>query len=87
MISRPIRFPNMIIRVTMVVVLAGFAVTAVAHPGHGSDGGSHSPMHYATEPPHSTVSALTIAVVVMAVLLAIAGPGLVVAWRRSRQGQ
>jgi len=38
--------------------LAMLAGSAQAHPGHGSDGGSFSLVHYLTDPTHIVIGAL-----------------------------
>ena len=48
---------------------------ALAHPGHGRDGGSHELTHYFTEPEH-------LAPVALAVLAGLASAGLVAWYRR-----
>ena len=50
---------------------------AVAHPGHGVDGGSHEITHYATEPEH-VLPTVVLAIVAVA---SIAG---VMAWAKKR---
>jgi hypothetical protein len=52
-----------------------FAAPALAHPGHGKDGGSHELVHYLSEPVH-------LAPVGLAALAGIAAAGLVVWYRR-----
>ena len=46
----------------------------LAHPGHGTDGGSHEMTHYLTEPVH-------VAPLVVAALVGVVAAG-VVAWYR-----
>lgn len=55
------------------------ASAVMAHPGHGPDGGSYSPMHYLTEPQH-LLSGILLAGVVLA-----AATWLVRHWRSTRQ--
>ena len=51
------------------------ASPALAHPGHGADGGSHEMTHYLTEPVH-------IAPLVVAALVGVVAAGVVVWYRR-----
>lgn len=47
--------------VLMTVYLANISSVAAAHPGHGAEGGGHSPIHYLTEAVH-VVPMLSVAV-------------------------
>jgi len=58
---------------------------ASAHPGHGADGGSHSPLHYATEAPHSTVSVLGVVAIASAGLILAAAPAIALLRERYRR--
>jgi hydrogenase/urease accessory protein HupE len=55
------------IRSVTAVMVASSSQIALAHTGHGADGGSFSLVHYLTEPEHLSV----IAVIVVGVLLVI----------------
>jgi hydrogenase/urease accessory protein HupE len=44
--------PNGCRAVLTILMLAAAATPALAHPGHGKDGGSHELTHYLTEPAH-----------------------------------
>ncbi|MDA7950945.1 MAG: hypothetical protein MPJ24_05595 [Pirellulaceae bacterium] len=54
--------------VSFVFFLTSFLETSYAHPGHGDGGGSHSPVHYLTEPVHAGATALLIVVLVVGFL-------------------
>ena len=53
------------------------AAPALAHPGHGADGGSNDAIHYATEPVH-------VAPVIAAVVAGAAVAGGAAVWMRRR---
>lgn len=54
---------------------ASTAAPALAHPGHGKDGGSHELTHYVTEPAH-------VAPLGLAALAGVAAAAFVVWYRR-----
>jgi len=63
-------------RVLALLVVALATIPAIAHPGHGKDGGSNSLTHYATEPVH-------VAPVVLALVAGVAVAALII-WLRRR---
>lgn len=62
-------------RASLAALAATLAAPALAHPGHGKDGGSHEMTHYLTEPVH-------VAPLGLAALAGIAAAAFVVWYRR-----
>jgi hypothetical protein len=60
-------------RTLMTMAVSLFSTAALAHSGHGRDGGDLSLLHYLSEPEH---------VAGLALLLALVGGGAVMLWRR-----
>jgi hypothetical protein len=59
----------------LALTLLVFVVPALAHPGHGRDGGSHELTHYVTEPAH-------VGPVVLALVAGVAAAVFVIWYRR-----